>query len=79
MGALVDGDCLDCPDCCNGVQRRERTIKTAAKCGGNIKEILDKHWLTGLVEVRKCSCSQLPHIFRVIWEDWVVGVCADTW
>ena len=34
MGALVDGDCLDCPDCCNGVKMRERTIKTPAECGG---------------------------------------------
>ena len=64
MGALVDGDCLDCPDCCNGVKMRERNIKTPSKCGGTPCNGSDK-------EIEACGqdCKP-PGCSWTDWEDW---------
>jgi len=64
MGALVDGDCLDCPDCCNGVQRRERSIALPSKCGGKPCNGSDK-------EIQACgqNCKP-PGCSWTDWEDW---------
>jgi len=61
MGALVDGDCLDCPDCCNGVKMRERTIKTPAECGGMPCNGSDK-------EIEACGQDCKPP--GCSWETW---------
>ena len=52
---------MDCPDCCNGVKMRERTIKTPAECGGMPCNGSDK-------EIEACGQDCKPP--GCSWETW---------